>query len=310
MHYTNKICELNVSDFNSKGCKYTTLKRSTLIEFLKNRLDDEVIKYDHSIEQIEIKEAFEEQSIISEPKVQEHEQPILVQQDVQMKFEQVATASMQIDKEQTIPVDSISTTTTIVTEEVISLSEEPETMTFSTVEKVSAIIQEKEVTFEIPDEKSLQEVTEEIDDEVQTEIAEFLDDLVKENSSAVEVQKEDSETNEQVKSELMKDEDDIDELFVLMMPPGQGSFDVKDHDDTEFDEKNAPRHSDDTTTTEISVDEPSVEPEDLVGHALSMGFLVKQLDAKYAGSKDVEATPEIIVAQDPQPTSDVGLIMI
>ena len=260
---------------------------------------------DDLIEQIEIKEAFEEQSIISEPKVQEHEQPILVQQDVQMKFEQVATASMQIDKEQTIPVDSIATTTTIVTEEVIPLSEEPETMTFSTVEKVSAIIQEKEVTFEIPDEKPLQEVTEEIDDEVQTEIAEFLDDLVKENSSAVEVQKEDSKTNEQVKSELMKDEDDIDELFVLMMPPGQGSFDVKDHDDTEFDEKNAPRHSDDTTTTEISVDEPSVESEDLVGPALSMGFLVKQLDAKYAGSKDVEATPEIIVAQDPQPTSDV-----
>ena len=28
------------------------------------------------------------------------------------------------------------------------------------------------------------------------------------------------------------------------MPPGQTSFDVKDHDDTEFDESNAPRHSD------------------------------------------------------------------
>ena len=26
----NKICDLNISDFNSKDCKYTTLKRSTL----------------------------------------------------------------------------------------------------------------------------------------------------------------------------------------------------------------------------------------------------------------------------------------
>ena len=240
---------------------------------------------------IEVKEAFEEQSIISEPKVQEHE-PILVQQDVQMKFEQVSTASMQIDKEQTIPVDSIATTT-IVTEEVIP---EQEPMTFSTVEKVSAVIQEKEVTFEIPadNEKPLKEVTEELDEEVQTEIAEFLDDLVKEDSTT-EVQKKE---DEQVKSDLMKGDEDIDELFVLMMPPGQGSFDVKDHDETEFDENNAPRHSDDNTTTEVSVDEP------LVGPALSMGFLVKQLDEKYAGAKEVEATPEIIVAPDPQPTSD------
>ena len=48
-----KICDLNISEFNSEDCKYTTLKRSKLIQFLKNRLDDYVIKYDHSIEKIE-----------------------------------------------------------------------------------------------------------------------------------------------------------------------------------------------------------------------------------------------------------------
>ncbi len=48
-----KICDLNISEFNSENCKYTTLKRSKLIEFLKNRLEDNVIKYDHSIEKIE-----------------------------------------------------------------------------------------------------------------------------------------------------------------------------------------------------------------------------------------------------------------
>ena len=48
-----KICDLNISEFNSENCKYTTLKRSKLIEFLKNRLDDNIIKYDHDIENIE-----------------------------------------------------------------------------------------------------------------------------------------------------------------------------------------------------------------------------------------------------------------
>ncbi|MDB3888310.1 FAD-dependent monooxygenase [Candidatus Pelagibacter sp.] len=48
-----KICDLNISEFNSENCKYTTLKRSKLIVFLKNRLNDSVIKYDHNIEKIE-----------------------------------------------------------------------------------------------------------------------------------------------------------------------------------------------------------------------------------------------------------------
>ncbi len=48
-----KICDLNISDFNSESCKYTTLKRSKLVEFLKDRLNDDIIKYDHSIKKIE-----------------------------------------------------------------------------------------------------------------------------------------------------------------------------------------------------------------------------------------------------------------
>ena len=31
----NKICDLDISDFNYEDCKYTTLKRSDLINFLK-----------------------------------------------------------------------------------------------------------------------------------------------------------------------------------------------------------------------------------------------------------------------------------
>ena len=33
----NKICDLNISDFNSEDCKYTTLRRSDLINFLRKK---------------------------------------------------------------------------------------------------------------------------------------------------------------------------------------------------------------------------------------------------------------------------------
>jgi len=48
----NKICELNISDFNTENCKYTTLKRSSLINFLLKDLEKE-IKFDHTISKIE-----------------------------------------------------------------------------------------------------------------------------------------------------------------------------------------------------------------------------------------------------------------
>ncbi len=49
---SNKICELNISEFNTENCKYTTLKRSSLINFLKKDLEKE-IKFDHTISKIE-----------------------------------------------------------------------------------------------------------------------------------------------------------------------------------------------------------------------------------------------------------------
>jgi len=60
---SNKICELNISDFNTENCKYTTLKRSSLIDFLKKDLDKE-LKFNHTISTIEqqdqiVKIAFE-----------------------------------------------------------------------------------------------------------------------------------------------------------------------------------------------------------------------------------------------------------
>jgi len=48
----NKICDLNISEYNSEDCKYTTLKRSSLINFLKKGLD-EIIKTDYNISKID-----------------------------------------------------------------------------------------------------------------------------------------------------------------------------------------------------------------------------------------------------------------
>ena len=47
-----KICDLNISGFNSINCKYTTLKRSKLVEFLKDRLNDNIIKYNYNVKNI------------------------------------------------------------------------------------------------------------------------------------------------------------------------------------------------------------------------------------------------------------------
>ncbi|WP_075483371.1 FAD-dependent monooxygenase [Candidatus Pelagibacter communis] len=50
--YQDKICELDISAFNSNDSKYTTLKRSTLINFLKKDLED-LIKTNYSVSKID-----------------------------------------------------------------------------------------------------------------------------------------------------------------------------------------------------------------------------------------------------------------
>jgi len=63
-----KICELDISDFNSEDCKYTTLKRSSLINFLKRDLEG-LIKTGFNITKIDqqnkqIKLSFENGELI------------------------------------------------------------------------------------------------------------------------------------------------------------------------------------------------------------------------------------------------------
>ena len=49
---TKKICDLNISDFNAEDCKYTTMKRSDLVNFLKADTED-LIKTNHSVSRID-----------------------------------------------------------------------------------------------------------------------------------------------------------------------------------------------------------------------------------------------------------------
>ena len=64
---SNKICDLDITEFNSENCRYTTLKRLSLINFLKKDLKD-LIKTGHNISKIDhqdkqIKLSFENDEI-------------------------------------------------------------------------------------------------------------------------------------------------------------------------------------------------------------------------------------------------------
>ncbi len=64
---STKICDLDISEFNSDNCNYTTLRRSTLVNFLKRDLVD-LIKTDYNISKIDetdkqIKLSFENNEI-------------------------------------------------------------------------------------------------------------------------------------------------------------------------------------------------------------------------------------------------------
>ena len=50
-----KICDLNISEFNTDNAKYTTLQRSTLIEFLKEKIPANLIQYNKKIKQVDNK---------------------------------------------------------------------------------------------------------------------------------------------------------------------------------------------------------------------------------------------------------------
>ena len=69
MNNNSKICDLNISAFNDGDLKYTTLRRSTLIQFLKNKLPSNLLNYNKKVINVDqakkkIKVNFEDKSLI------------------------------------------------------------------------------------------------------------------------------------------------------------------------------------------------------------------------------------------------------
>ena len=62
----DKICDLNISKFNSANNKYTTIKRSSLIKFLISKISKDDIFYGHDISKIDLKENKIELSFLNE----------------------------------------------------------------------------------------------------------------------------------------------------------------------------------------------------------------------------------------------------
>ena len=65
----NKICDLDISAFNDNDLKYTTLQRSTLIQFLKDKLRSNLINYNKRVVEVshpleKIKLNFDDNSLI------------------------------------------------------------------------------------------------------------------------------------------------------------------------------------------------------------------------------------------------------
>lgn len=65
----NKICHLEISEFNEHEYKYTTLQRFTLIDFLKNKLPSNLINYNKKVIEVQniskmTKVIFEDNSLI------------------------------------------------------------------------------------------------------------------------------------------------------------------------------------------------------------------------------------------------------
>ena len=48
----NKICDLDISTFNTYEAKYTTLQRTTLVEFLKDKLPNNLIQYNKKVNKV------------------------------------------------------------------------------------------------------------------------------------------------------------------------------------------------------------------------------------------------------------------
>ena len=112
------------------------------------------------------------------------------------------------------------------------------------MEKVPEKLREQQQEASASEIKIVSHTTSTKDDDIETVegATEILAEVIEAAAENLEIADDFTENSGSAVTQMIENQE-IDELFVVCAP-GDSSFDVKDHDETEFDEKNAPRHSD------------------------------------------------------------------
>ena len=112
----NKICDLDISNFNTEKAKYTTLQRSSLLEFLKEKLPSNLIQYNKKIKKVNDKNenielTFEDNSpsvfdyLIISDGVFSSTKSIIANKDIKPKYYNSIAIRGTIDKKDLIEID-------------------------------------------------------------------------------------------------------------------------------------------------------------------------------------------------------------
>jgi salicylate hydroxylase len=112
----DKICDLDISVFNDSEDKYTTLQRFTLIDFLKNKLPNNLINYNKKVIEVEnvseiIRVTFEDNSsvecdyLIISDGIFSKTKPLITNKDIKPKYFNSIAIRATIDKNHLQEID-------------------------------------------------------------------------------------------------------------------------------------------------------------------------------------------------------------
>jgi len=112
-----KICDLNISVFNNMEAKYTTLQRLTLINFLKNRLPDNLMNYNKKVTKIDyesdnIKVTFENSTsikcdyLVISDGIFSKSKSLIAKREIKPKYFKSITLRATIDRDSLQGIDS------------------------------------------------------------------------------------------------------------------------------------------------------------------------------------------------------------
>jgi len=113
----NKICDLDISVFNTYEAKYTTLQRTTLVEFLKDKLPNNLIQYNKKVNKVNFQNeiidlTFEDNSstecdfLIISDGVFSSTKSLIANKDIKPKYFKFLAIRATIDKKKLKDIDN------------------------------------------------------------------------------------------------------------------------------------------------------------------------------------------------------------